>query len=431
MNICIIGCGYVGLVSGAIFSELGNKVVCVDRNETRINSLNQGKIPIYEDHLEESIQKSIKDGNLNFTNDSESAIQSSDLIFICVGTPKGSDGEANLGAIDAVAADIGKNLNGYKIVVNKSTVPIGTAERVRRIITAHRQDSTPFDVASNPEFLREGSAVMDTRQPDRIVIGTDKETVSDTLSALYAPLEAPIISTSIPSAELIKYASNAYLATKISFINAISQICENIGANVEDISEGMGSDRRIGHHFLQAGLGWGGSCFGKDIDALIFQAKEHNCEFKLLEEVVNINKYQSHRFIDRLALRLEGLADKNIAVWGLSFKPNTDDVRDSKALQIIESLRTRGANVKAYDPVATQNAISTLGHDRIEYCDNIYDTVKDSDAIILATDWEEFIDICFRKVRRYVKTPVFFDGRNMFPTDYLEALGFEYFGIGK
>src|SRR5438105_393185 len=356
MNICVVGTGYVGLVTGAVFADLGNDIVCVDKDRDKIEALRAGRMPIYEPGLEEMVARNVDDRRLSFTTDMGAGIRHADVIFIAVGTPPKDTGETDLSQVEAVAAEIGRGMDRYKVVVNKSTVPVGTGELVREVISRHQPRPMEFDVVSNPEFLREGSAIEDTLRPDRIVIGAPTQQVAMTLVELYAPLERPMIITDLPSAEVIKYASNAFLATKISFINAIANICEAAGADVTQVMKGMGLDARIGGAFLQAGLGYGGSCFPKDTLALISTAERFGCDMGILKEVVKVNHEQTRRFVDRLAATLGGLTGKRVAVLGLAFKPNTDDLRDARSVDIIEKLVSAGAQVTAYDPIANEKA---------------------------------------------------------------------------
>src|SRR5215468_1164988 len=360
MNICVVGTGYVGLVTGAVFADLGNDVVCVDKVRGKIDSLKAGKMPIYEPGLEEMVVRNIEDGRLTFTTELTAAVRQSDVIFIAVGTPPRESGETDLSHVEAVAAEIGKTMDRYKVIVNKSTVPVGTGELVREVIARHQVKPIEYDVVSNPEFLREGSAIEDTLRPDRIVIGAPNQGAAMTLVELYAPLERPMIITDLPSAEVIKYASNAFLALKISFINAIANICESAGADVQQVMKGMGLDSRIGGAFLQAGLGYGGSCFPKDVDSLIHTAWRLGYDFKLLRSVAEINRERARHLVDTMAKALGPLDDTTIAVLGLAFKPNTDDMREAKSLEVIQLLHEAGARIRAYDPAAMDNARDLL-----------------------------------------------------------------------
>src|SRR5882672_1650279 len=355
MNICVVGAGYVGLVTGAVFADLGNEVVVVDNVADRVSMLQAGRLPIYEPGLEEMVTRNVGDGRLSFTTDLAAAVRKSVIVFIAVGTPPKADGQTDLSAVEAVAQEIGRAMDRYTVVVNKSTVPVGTGEFVREVIERHQQQPIPFDVVSNPEFLREGSAIEDTLRPDRIVIGAPTQQVAMTLLELYAPLERPMIITDVPSAEMIKYASNAFLVTKISFANAIANICELAGADVTQVVKGMGMDARIGAAFLSAGLGYGGSCFPKDTESLVHTAGTLGYDFSLLRSVVEINRDRAGHFVALIDKALGPLDGMVVAVLGLAFKPNTDDIREAKSIEIIEGLLKAGASVRAYDPVAMAN----------------------------------------------------------------------------
>src|SRR5262245_34966808 len=360
MNICVVGAGYVGLVTGAVFADLGNEVICVDNLADKIDALRAGRLPIYEPGLEEMVARNTSDGRLSFTTDLANAVRKSVIVFIAVGTPPKIDGQADLSAVEAVAQEIGRAMDRYTVVVNKSTVPVGTGGFVREVIERHQIKPVMFDVVSNPEFLREGSAIEDTLRPDRIVIGAPNQQVAMTLLELYAPLERPMIITDVPSAEMIKYASNAFLAAKISFANAIANICEHAGADVGQVTKAVGLDARIGPAFLQAGLGYGGSCFPKDTESLIHTAATLGYDFRMLKAVVEVNRERVAHFVERIRKVLDPLDDKNIAVLGLAFKPNTDDMREAKSVEVIHRLLGLGARVRAYDPVAVPNARKVL-----------------------------------------------------------------------
>src|SRR5262245_32215247 len=360
MNIVVVGTGYVGLVTGAVFADLGNDVVCVDKDRDKVEALRAGRMPIYEPGLEEMVARNVGDGRLSFTTDLTTAVRQSDVVFIAVGTPPKENGETDLSQVEAVAAEIGRAMDRYKVVVNKSTVPVGTGELVREVLARHQPRPIEFDVVSNPEFLREGSAIEDTLRPDRIVIGAPTQQVAMTLVELYAPLERPMIITDLPSAEVIKYASNAFLATKISFINAIANICETAGADVTQVMKGMGLDSRIGTAFIQAGLGYGGSCFPKDVDSLIHTSARLGYDFKLLRSVAEINRERAAHMVETMQKALGPLEARTIAVLGLAFKPNTDDMREAKSLEVIGLLHAAGATITAYDPVALDNARALL-----------------------------------------------------------------------
>jgi UDPglucose 6-dehydrogenase len=430
MNICVVGTGYVGLVTGAVFADLGNDVVCVDNAAEKVAALRDGHIPIYEPGLEEMVARNVADGRLAFTTDLAAAVRRSVIVFITVGTPPKKDGETDLSAVEEVAREIGQAMERYTVVVNKSTVPVGTGEFVRDVIERNRRHPVPFDVVSNPEFLREGSAIEDTLRPDRIVIGAPNQQVAMTLLELYAPLERPMIITDVPSAEMIKYASNAFLATKISFANAIANICELAGADVTQVVKGMGLDARIMPAFLQAGLGYGGSCFPKDADSLIHTAAELGYDFSLLRAVVEVNRERPEHFVAMIAKALAPLDDKVIAVLGLAFKPNTDDMREAKSIDVVSRLVELGVNVRAYDPVALANARTVLPSS-VTYCDSSYAAAEGADAVALLTEWNEFKLLNLERLRTTMRRPVIFDGRNLWEPERMRRLGFEYYSIGR
>ncbi|MBI1736932.1 MAG: UDP-glucose/GDP-mannose dehydrogenase family protein [Candidatus Rokubacteria bacterium] len=430
MNICVVGTGYVGLVTGAVFADLGNDVVCVDNVAGKIEALRAGQLPIYEPGLEEMVVRNVADGRLAFTTDLRDAVRRSVIVFITVGTPAKDDGRADLTAVEAVAREIGSAMERYTVIVNKSTVPVGTGDFVREVIERHRPRAVPFDVVSNPEFLREGSASEDTLRPDRIVIGAPTQPVAMTLLELYAPLERPMIITDVPSAEMIKYASNAFLAMKISFVNAIANICELAGADVTQVAKGMGLDARIGPAFLQAGLGYGGSCFPKDTDSLIHTAAGLGYEFGLLRAVVDINHERAAHLVGMLDKALAPLDDKVLAVLGLAFKPNTDDMRDAKSVEVVERLAAAGATVRAYDPVAMANAARVLPG-AVAYCDSAYEAAEGADAVILVTEWNEFKFLNLERLRGMMRRPVVVDGRNVWQPERMRRLGFEYYSVGR
>ena len=430
MNICVIGTGYVGLVTGAIFSDLGNEVICVDLNPAKVEMLNRGEMPIYEPGLEEIVLRNATEKRLTFTTELEGAVKFAEVIFICVGTPPLPNGDPDMQYIASAAASIGKSLNGYKVVVNKSTVPVGTGNLVREIIEANRTGDTEFDVVSNPEFLREGSAIKDTLEPDRIVIGAPHQTAAMKLVELYSPLERPMLITDVASAEMIKYASNAFLATKISFINAVANICEAVGADVQQVIKGMGSDNRIGRAFLNAGLGYGGSCFPKDSSALLRTAEKHGYEFSLMKAVMDVNAMQPILFVNRLRKAVGGsFQGKTIGMLGLAFKPNTDDMRDAKSVEIIKILQDEGATVKAYDPIAMENTQKI--YPDLCYSKNSYDAARETDAVIVVTEWNEFKQLNMERLKSLMKTPVLFDGRNIYDPVQMRRLGFDYHSIGR
>ena len=430
MNICVVGSGYVGLVTGAVFADLGNDVVCVDNVAEKVEALTAGHIPIYEPGLEEMVARNTADGRLSFTTDLTAAVRRSVIVFITVGTPSGKDGKADLGAVEEVAREIGQAMERYTVIVNKSTVPVGTGELVRDVIERHQRQTVPFDVVSNPEFLREGSAIEDTLRPDRIVIGAPTQQVAMTLLELYAPLERPMIITDVPSAEMIKYASNAYLATKISFANAIANICEMAGADVTQVVKGMGLDARIGPAFLQAGLGYGGSCFPKDTDSLIHTADDLGYDFGLLRAVVDVNRERAAQLVAKIDKALAPLDDKVVAVLGLAFKPNTDDMREAKSIEVVTRLVELGVEVRAYDPVAMANARRVLPA-AVTYCDSAHAAAAGADAVVLLTEWNEFKLLNLERLRGVMRRPVIFDGRNLWEPERMRRLGFEYHSTGR
>jgi len=430
MNICVVGTGYVGLVTGAVFADLGNDVVCVDKLAAKVEALRAGQMPIYEPGLEEMVTRNVADGRLSFTTDLPAAIRRSDVIFIAVGTPPKDDGETDLSQVEGVAAEIGRAMDRYKVVVNKSTVPVGTGGLVREVIARHQPHAIEFDVVSNPEFLREGSAIEDTLRPDRIVIGAPTQQVAMTLVELYAPLERPMIITDLPSAEVIKYASNAFLAAKISFINAIANVCEAAGADVTHVMKGMGLDSRIGGAFLQAGLGYGGSCFPKDVDSLVHTAGRLGYDFKLLRSVAEINRERAGHLVASIHKALAPLDTRTFAVLGLAFKPNTDDMREAKSVEVIGLLDAAGAGVKVYDPVAMPNARKLLP-DSVVFCDSPYEAAAAADALVLVTEWNEFKFLNLERLRSVLRRPIIFDGRNVWEPERMRRLGFEYHSVGR
>ena len=430
MNICVVGAGYVGLVTGAVFADLGNEVVVVDNVPDRVLMLQAGHLPIYEPGLEEMVARNVSDGRLSFTTDLPGTVRRSVIVFIAVGTPPKTDGQTDLSAVEAVAQEIGRAMDRYIVVVNKSTVPVGTGEFVREVIERHQRQPVPFDVVSKPEFLREGSAIEDTLRPDRIVIGAPTQQVAMTLLELYAPLERPMIITDVPSAEMIKYASNAFLATKISFINAVANICELAGADVTQVMKGMGLDARIGPAFLQAGLGYGGSCFPKDTDSLIHTAATLGYKFDLLRAVVDVNAGRTIHFLSVIERALAPMHTRRIAILGLAFKPNTDDMREAKSIDVITRLIDLGATVCVYDPVAIPNARKVLPT-LVEYADSPYAAATGADGVALITEWNEFKFLNLERLRGVMRQPIVFDGRNLWEAERMRRLGFEYYSIGR
>jgi UDPglucose 6-dehydrogenase len=430
VNICVVGTGYVGLVTGAVFADLGNDVVCVDIDEAKVDALRAGRMPIYEPGLEEMVARNMGDGRLDFTTDLRAAVRQSDVIFIAVGTPPKATGETDLSQVEAVAAEIGRAMDRYKVVVNKSTVPVGTGELVREVIARHQAAPVEFDVVANPEFLREGSAIEDTLRPERIVIGAPTQHVAMTLVELYAPLERPMIITDLPSAEVIKYASNAFLACKVSFVNAIANVCEAAGADVAQVAKGMGLDSRIGRDFLQAGLGYGGSCFPKDVDSLIHTAATLGYDFKLLRAVAEINQERAQRLADMADKALGGLDDRTVGLLGLAFKPNTDDMREARSLEVARVLHARGARMRAYDPVAMDNARPLLPPGTV-FCSSAYEAAQGADGLIVLTEWNEFRFLNMERIRSALRRPLIVDGRNLYEPERMRRLGFEYHSIGR
>lgn len=439
MKISVIGTGYVGLVSGACFAQMGNKVTCVDIDKKKIESLKEGQIPIYEPGLEDMVLENYKIGTLHFTTDSKSAIANSNICFIAVGTPMGEDGSADLQYVLTVAKTIGQSMEDYIVVVDKSTVPVGTADKVKTTIQAeldNRGVDISFDVVSNPEFLKEGAAIQDFMRPDRVVIGANNQKALDIMHDLYAPFMKThdrFISMDIKSAEMTKYTANAMLATKISFMNEISNICERVGADVNQVRNGIGSDSRIGYSFIYPGCGYGGSCFPKDVQALAKTAKDFGYEPKILDAVEAVNYAQKKVISTKVINHFgEDLNDKTFAVWGLAFKPETDDMREASSITIINELTSRGAQVIAYDPKARHEAESYYlkDNDHVHYKDSKYDVLKDADALILVTEWQEFRSPDFDEVKKLLKNPIFFDGRNQFNKERMNAIGFEYYQIG-
>ncbi len=432
MKLAIIGTGYIGLVGAAVFAEWGKEVVGIDIDRKKIKKITSGEMPIYEPGLSELVLKNIEDGRLKFTTSLPKGIKDAEVVFICVGTPQGDDGAADLSAVWAVAKEIGQSLTSYKVIVVKSTVPVGTNERVKEIIKENLKQKVSFDVVSNPEFLREGSSIEDMQNTDRTVIGFDSQKALKVMRRLYKHLKSPLVECDLRSSELIKYASNAFLATKISFINEIGQLCERAGADVQTVAKGMGLDKRIGAYFLNAGLGYGGSCFPKDVVALYKTSTDQAYDFKLLRGVMEVNDLQKDYFLKKIVSHLgSNLSNKSLACLGLAFKNNTDDTRDSVSIRLVKMLRGLGANLKVYDPEAMENARKELGKPNITYCSSAYEAVKGADALCILTEWMEFANLDLKKVKRLMKAPVIFDGRNLLQKDEVESLGITYFAIGK
>jgi UDPglucose 6-dehydrogenase len=429
LNICVIGMGHVGLVTAVVFADLGNDVIGADIDGDTITRLSAADCPIYEPGLQEMLCRNLDEGRISFTTDTPQAVAASDTVFIAVSTPAGPDGLPDLSHVRAAAIDIAHGLAGYTIVVNKSTVPVGTGDLVARILAENGPADAQFDVCSNPEFLREGSAIEDTLAPDRIVIGVSNHHVAAKLLELYAPLDRPTIVTDVPTAEMIKYASNTFLATKVSFINAIADICEAVGADVPAVAQAMGADHRIGHTFLQAGLGYGGACFSKDADSLIATAAAHGVDFSLLRAVQRVNNDRVPRLVARLGETLGGVEGKTIGVLGLAYKPNTDDLRGSKAIELIRALLAGGATVRAFDPVAMPTCAALLPD--VCYAENVYDCACGCHALVVATEWNEFKLCNLPRIKELMAEPVIFDGRNIFTPDKVRALGFTYVSVGR
>jgi UDPglucose 6-dehydrogenase len=437
MEIAIVGSGYVGLVTGVCLAHIGHQVICVDNNEDKVRQLKAGKVPIYEPGLEELLCRYSKSGRITFSSSIAQAARQATVIFIAVGTPSKKNGDADLTYIENVAREIARNMDSYKLLVEKSTVPAQTGNRIERTVRLNLpakfkkggKASVEFDVASNPEFLREGSAIGDFMNPDRIVIGVASKRAERLLREIYKPLKTTIVVTNVATAEMIKHASNSFLATKISFINSVSQICERVGADVEQVADGMGYDRRIGRAFLNAGIGYGGSCFPKDVDAFVRLAEKSGYDFKLLKSVREVNEESRQSFIRLIEDKLWILKGKTIAVWGLAFKSNTDDMRSAAAVTVIEALVDEGARVQAYDPKAMDNARKMLKG--VKFSPDPYAAAKDADCLLLLTEWDEFRKVDWARVRDGMRQTVIFDGRNFLDPKELGELGFEYYGIGR
>ena len=432
MKITVVGSGYVGLVAGTCLAELGNDIICLDINQEKIDKINNGILPIYEPGLDELVKRNKKEGRLSFTTDKEKAIKDSQVIFIAVGTPMGENHEADLRFVKAVAKDIGTYMQDYKVVVDKSTVPVGTADMVKKIIKDNQKQEIEVDVVSNPEFLREGSALKDFMIPDRIVIGSDSEKAKQIMDKIYGAVARtgrPILHTDIKSAELIKYASNSMLATRISFMNELSHLAEKVGADIKQVAQGIGLDTRIGPRFLQAGVGYGGSCFPKDVQALIQTMKQNECNAGILMAVEEANQKQKLSLIPKIQKLVQDLNGKTIAIWGLSFKPKTDDIREAPAIFIINELQKLGAKIRAFDPVAEENAKKLLKN--VEYAQNPYDTINGADALVICTEWDEFRDLDKEKIKSLLKQPNIIDGRNIYSPKEMKELGFNYTGVGR
>jgi UDPglucose 6-dehydrogenase len=432
MKIAVVGTGYVGLVVGACLAESGNDVTCVDKDDAKVRMLRRGKVPIYEPGLEEIVRRNKVEGRLTFTTLLPKAVRASQIVFIAVGTPQGEDGSADLQHVMAVARDVARAMDGYRVVVNKSTVPVGTAEKVREVI--RRETTHPFSVVSNPEFLKQGAAVEDFMKPDRVVIGAEDPRGAELMVALHKPFTrtgAPIMVMDCASAELCKYASNALLATKISFMNEVANVCEAFGADVDRVRQAVGADRRIGTSFLFPGVGYGGSCFPKDVKALVRFSADRKYDFRILKAVDSVNDLQKRLLVKKIDAHFGGaLKGKTIAVWGLAFKPKTDDMREAPAVPIITSLLEKGAKVQAYDPEAMKVARGLFGS-KITYAPRNYDALKGADALAVITEWQEFREPDFARMRKLMRTPVVFDGRNIYQPEAMKAQGFTYYSIGR
>ena len=449
--ICVIGSGYVGLVAAVCFAEIGHKVICVDNNEAKVKLLREGGVPIYEHHLPELLGKHLNRG-VEFTTDLAAAVEQSEAIFIAVGTPQGNTGSADLSYVEAVVSEIARAVNDYKVIVEKSTVPVYTNEWISRVMHRHGVDPQNFDVVSNPEFLREGTAIIDFLHPDRIVVGANNERAADVLRRIYAPLTdgsyfdqpgalpgmldaknpAKLLVTSAQSAEIIKHASNAFLALKISFINAVANLAESVDADIEDIAAGMGLDSRIGPKFLRAGLGYGGSCFPKDVAAFYWVAQQQGVDFQLLEEVRKINATQQEVFFNKVRSALWTLRGKKLAALGLAFKGDTDDIRDSPAIDVIRKLIDAGVSITAYDPAAMERAQSVLPpSENMQYAADAYEAAKGADAVLILTDWKEFADLDLRRLNQVLRFPIVIDGRNLYKPSVMQEQGFTYVSVGR
>jgi UDPglucose 6-dehydrogenase len=434
MRLTVVGAGYVGLTTAVCFAHLGNEVMVVEKLPEKVQALKRGEVPFYEPGLEEMLRESQRLGRLSFTTDLKEGLGFSDVIFICVGTPQKPDGSADLSQVEEVARETARFMEGYKLLVEKSTVPVNTHKLIKRTVERYlkrRGKILEFDVASNPEFLREGSAVRDFLEPDRIVIGVESERARQIMEELYKDFKCPIIFTDPATSELIKHASNSFLAMKISYINMVADLCEKVGADVRLVAEGMGYDKRIGREFLRAGIGWGGSCFPKDIKAFIKMAKDHGVDFSLLEEVDKINQRRAVQFVEKVKSVLWSLKDKTLAVWGLSFKPNTDDIREAPSLRLVSMLLKEGARLKLYDPKAMENfkRLYPPGKD-LDYAPDMYSAVEGASVLLIFTEWDEFQKANLSKVKELMELPIIIDGRNVYEPEVVRGLGFEYYGVG-
>ncbi|TGK85373.1 UDP-glucose/GDP-mannose dehydrogenase family protein [Leptospira bourretii] len=433
MKVCVVGTGYVGLVAGTCFAEYGNDVICIDKDEKKINDLKQGIIPIYEPGLSELVERNHKEGRLHFSTSLKDGVEFSEFVFIAVGTPTSDNGSADLRFVFAVAEEVGKTMNGYKIIVDKSTVPVGTADQVKAIVAKNTKH--PFDVVSNPEFLKEGAAIDDFMRPERVVIGAESEKAAKKMSELYSPFVLngnPIITMSIRSAELTKYACNAFLATKISFVNEIANLCDALGANYDDVRKGMGTDSRIGRQFLYAGIGYGGSCFPKDVRALLRTAEEVKAPMHIIQSVEDVNEKQKTRLTDKIFEHFKStdMKGKTFGIWGLAFKPGTDDMREAPSIPLIYELHKNGAKIQVFDPAAAETS-KYYFDGKVEYKKDAYSALQGADAMLLLTEWREFREPDFNKIKSLLKTPLVFDGRNQYKPTLMNELGFTYYSIGN
>lgn len=435
MKITIIGAGYVGLTTTVGFAELGNEVTCVDKLPVKIEKLSKGISPIFETGLSEMLQKHIKQNKIHFTDNIENGIAFSEVIFLCVGTPQGDTGKADLCQIEETSKDIAKHMKNYKLIIEKSTVPVNTHQWVKRVIKKYAKENIEFDIASNPEFLKEGSAIYDFMNPDRIVVGVESDRAKEIFEKIYKPFiekGIPLIITTPAAAELIKHASNSFLAMKISYINMVSELCEKVGANINMVAEGMGYDKRIGRDFLKAGIGYGGSCFPKDVKAFVKIAEEQGIDFKLLEEVEKINFSRRLKFLEKIKEALWIIKDKNITLWGLAFKPDTDDIREAPSIDIVRELEKAKANLRLYDPQAMENFKDIFPDSKYtRYFNDKYKALKGAEALIIITEWDEFIEADLDKIKASMKLPIIIDGRNIYPPQVIKEKGFGYYSIGR
>ena len=432
MHIAIIGTGYVGLVTGACFSEFGVVVTCVDKDNKKIEALQQGQVPFYEPGLEELVKRNVKQGRLKFTTNIGKAVEEALVVFIAVGTPPRGDGSADLSYIDKVAREIAENIKSYKVIVTKSTVPVGTGEQIRKTISLNLKETVDFDMVSNPEFLREGSAIEDFLRPNRVVLGADSQQAIAIMKDLYRPLyliETPFVISNIETAELIKYASNSFLAVKISFINEIACLCEKVGADVNMVARGMGLDGRIGPKFLHAGAGFGGSCFPKDTRALLNIGSRHNIDLGIVNSAIKANERQLSMMAEKIRLAFDDVRGKTIAILGLAFKPNTDDIREAPALHIIQDLIHHGADIRTYDPVAMDNTRELIPE--ITYCNDAYDACSGADAVVIVTEWNQFRNLDMQRIKDLTKKHYFFDLRNIYDPEKMKAFGYKYYSVGR